>query len=216
LWLPGPSGRVECRQVVPRPDEADLLARVRGEDLAAFNLLVEHYQTAVFNLCLRMLSTPQTAEDATQEAFIAAYRHLDKFRGGSFRSWLFRIAANACYDELRRRKARATSSLDEPAGEGEPRFDPPDRSPSPDDRAEQAELRDLLARALAAIPADQRLAVTLCDVQGLDYAEIAEVMQCSLGTVKSRIARGRLRLRAILLAQQELLPSRFRPTSEKT
>jgi RNA polymerase sigma-70 factor, ECF subfamily len=202
--------------VVPRPDEADLLARVRRGDLAAFNLLLEHYQTAVFNLCLRMLGTPQNAEDATQEAFIAAYRHLDKFRGGSFRSWLFRIAANACYDELRRRKARATSSLDEPASEGERRFDAPDPSPSPDDRAEQAELRAVLASALAAIPADQRLAITLCDVQGLDYAEIAEVLQCSLGTVKSRIARGRLRLRAILLAQQELLPSRFRPTSEKT
>jgi RNA polymerase sigma-70 factor (ECF subfamily) len=202
--------------VEPRPDEADLLARVRKGDLAAFNLLVEHYQTAVFNLCLRMLGTPQTAEDATQEAFIAAYRHLDKFRGGSFRSWLYRIAANACYDELRRRKARAMSSLDEPTGEGERRFDAPDPSPSPDDRAEKAELRDVLARALAAIPADQRLSVTLCDVQGLDYAEIAEVMQCSLGTVKSRIARGRLRLRTILLAQQELLPSRFRPTSGKT
>ena len=200
----------------PRPDEADLLARVRKGDLAAFNLLVEHYQTAVFTLCLRMLGTPQTAEDATQEAFIAAYRHLDKFRGGSFRSWLYRIAANASYDELRRRKARAMSSLDEPAGEGERPFDAPDPSPTPDDRAEQAELRDVLARALAAIPADQRLSVTLCDVQGLDYAEIAEVMQCSLGTVKSRIARGRLRLRTILLAQQELLPSRFRPTSGNT
>ena len=200
----------------PRPDEADLLARVRKGDLAAFNPLVEHYQTAVFNLCLRMLSTPQTAEDATQEAFIAAYRHLEKVRGGSFRSWLFRIAANVCYDELRRRKSRAASSLDEQPREGERPFDAQDPSPSPEDRAEQAELRDVLARALAAIPADQRLAVTLCDVQGLDYSEIAEVMQCSLGTVKSRIARGRLRLRAILLARRELLPSRFRPTSEKS
>jgi RNA polymerase sigma-70 factor (ECF subfamily) len=204
------------RPVEPRPDEANLLARVRKGDLAAFNLLVEHYQTAIFNLCLRMLGTPQAAEDATQETFLAAYRHLDKFRGGSFRSWLFRITANACYDELRRRKARAASSLDETAGEGERRFDAPDTSPSPTDRAEQAELRDVLARALAAIPADQRLAVTLSDVQGLDYAEIAEVMQCSLGTVKSRIARGRVRLRAILLAQEELLPSRFRPTGEQT
>jgi RNA polymerase sigma-70 factor (ECF subfamily) len=202
--------------VEPRPDEADLLARVRKGDLAAFNLLVEHYQTAVFNLCLRMLSSPQVAEDATQEAFIAAYRHLDKFRGGSFRSWLFRIAANACYDELRRRKARATTSLDEPIGSGERRFDAPDAAPSPAERAEQSELRDMLARALAEIPADQRLAVTLCDVQGLDYAEIAEVMECSLGTVKSRIARGRLRLRTILLAQEELLPHRFRPRDDKT
>ena len=88
--------------------------------------------------------------------------------------------------------------------------------PLPTTAPSRLSLRDVLARALAAIPADQRLSVTLCDVQGLDYAEIAEVMQCSLGTVKSRIARGRLRLRTILLKQQELLPSRFRPTSEKT
>jgi RNA polymerase sigma-70 factor (ECF subfamily) len=202
--------------VEPRPDEADLLARVRKGDLPAFNLLVEHYQSAVYNLCLRMLSSPQTAEDATQEAFIAAYRHLDKFRGGSFRSWLFRIAANACYDELRRRKARPAASLDEPIGPGERRLDAPDAAASPEERAEQSELRDMLARALAEIPADQRLAITLCDIQGLDYAQIADVMECSLGTVKSRIARGRLRLRAILLVQEELLPARFRPTGDKT
>ncbi len=214
--MPGGRGRLECRQVEPRPDEADLLARVRKGDLDAFNLLVESYQTAVFNLCLRMLSAPQTAEDATQEAFIAAYRNLDKFRGGSFRSWLFRIAANACYDELRRRKARPAASLDEPIGSGERKFDAPDSAPSPEDRAEQSELHDLLAQALAEIPADQRLAITLCDVQGLDYAAIAEVMECSLGTVKSRIARGRARLRAILLAQEELLPGRFRPNGDKT
>jgi RNA polymerase sigma factor (sigma-70 family) len=199
-----------------RPDEADLLARSRKGDLAAFNILVEHYQAAVFNLSLRMLGVQHAAEDAAQEAFIAAYRNLEKFRGGSFRAWLFRIAANACYDEMRRRRARPASSLDEAVGEGERRLDAPDRAPSPEERAEQSELRETLARALASIPDEQRLAIVLSDVQGLDYAEIAEVMECSLGTVKSRIARGRTRLRTILLAESELLPGRFRPTGENT
>ncbi|MEO8456501.1 MAG: sigma-70 family RNA polymerase sigma factor [Chloroflexota bacterium] len=199
----------------PRPDEADLIARSRKGELAAFNCLVEHYQTPIFNLCLRMLTSTQTAEDAAQEAFIAAYKHLDKFRGGSFRSWLFRIAANACYDELRRRRARPAASLEEPTGEDDRRLDVADDAPSPEERAEQSELRQTLSRALAELPEDQRLAITLCDVQGLDYAEIAEVMECSLGTVKSRISRGRLRLRAILLERAELLPARFRPTGEE-
>lgn len=199
----------------PRPDEPDLIARARTGDLAAFNLIVGHYQTSVYNLCLRMLGSQQAAEDATQDAFIAAYRHLDKFRGGAFRSWLFRIAANACYDDMRRRRVRRAVSLDEPVGEDR-RIDVADAAPSPQDRAEQMELRGALAEALSRIPEEQRLAIVLCDVQGMDYADIAEVMQCSLGTVKSRINRGRLRLRAIMLERAELLPSRFRPTGENS
>lgn len=199
-----------------RPDEAELLARASQGDLSAFNTLVERYQAAVYNLGLRLLGNPQAAEDATQEAFLSAYRRLDSFRGGSFRSWLFRIAANACYDEMRRRRSRPQVSLDEPPGAGERSLDVPDQAPSPADRAEQAELGRAISHALAQLPGEQRLAIVLCDAQGLDYAEIAVVMQCSLGTVKSRIARGRLRLREILRRSPELLPSRFRPTDEET
>lgn len=200
----------------PRPDEADLIARAGEGDLSAFNLLVEHYQAAVYNLCLRLLNNPQAAEDTAQDAFISAFRRLDSFRGGSFHSWLFRIAANACYDEMRWRRSRPQSSLDEPVGPDRRPLDVPDSTPSPVERAEQSELREALARALAQLPDEQRLAIVLCDTQGLDYAEIAVVMRCSLGTVKSRIARGRSRLRAILLQDAELLPSRFRPKSEET
>jgi RNA polymerase sigma-70 factor (ECF subfamily) len=202
--------------VETRPDEADLIARSRKGDLAAFNVLVEHYQKAVYNLCLRLLGNPQVAEDTTQDAFISAYRRLDSFRGGSFRSWLFRIATNASYDELRWRRSRPSVSMDEPAAEGERAFDVADKAPLPADRAEQAELRRAIDQALAQLPQEQRLAIVLCDVEGLDYAEIAEVMRCSLGTVKSRIARGRARLRVLLLEREELLPSRFRPTGEET
>lgn len=200
----------------PRPDEPDLIGRAAAGELAAFNTLVERYQTAVYNLCLRLLGNAQAAEDTTQDAFISAYRRLDTFRGGNFRSWLFRIAANASYDELRWRRSRPAVSLDVPAPPGERAFDVADRAPSPLERAEQAELRRTLGEALAQLPDEQRLAIILCDVQGLDYSEIAEVMQCSLGTVKSRIARGRSRLRAILQRNEELLPSRFRPTDEET
>jgi RNA polymerase sigma-70 factor (ECF subfamily) len=201
--------------VEPRPDEEALLERAAQGDLAAFNLLVEHYQTTVYNLCLRMLSAPQSAEDATQEAFISAYRYLSSFRGGSFRSWLYRIATNACYDELRRWKVRRASSLDAEGEEDGAHAEAVSGEPTPDQVAEQTELRDAIQSALSALPADQRAAIVLCDIQGLEYDEIARVMRCSLGTVKSRISRARMKLRAALIREGgELLPSRFRHQGE--
>ena len=195
-------------------DDADLIARGRSGDLDAFNLLVERYQRPVYNLCLRMLAAPQPAEDAAQEAFIAAYRSLASFRGGSFRAWLFRIAANACYDELRRRRARPSLSLDAPQGEERRPLDVPNPGASLDEHVQRLELRRLLEEALFGLPAERRLAVVLCDLHGLDYTEIAQATGVSLGTVKSRISRGRAQLRAILLAGGELLPSRLRQISE--
>ena len=195
-------------------DDADLIARGRSGDLDAFNLLVERYQRPVYNLCLRMLAAPQPAEDAAQEAFIAAYRSLASFRGGSFRAWLFRIAANACYDELRRRRARPALSLDVPQGQERRPLDVPNPGASLEDHVQRLELRRLLEEALFGLPAERRLAVVLCDLQGLDYTEIAQATGVSLGTVKSRISRGRAQLRAILLARGELLPSRLRQISE--
>lgn len=207
--------------VVADFDEPELIARSKQGDLAAFNLLVEHYQRPLYNLCLRMLASSEAAEDATQEAFIAAYRGIDRFRGGvrmgggaaGFRAWLFRIGVNACYDELRRRRARPATSLDEPRGETARVRDIENPGPALDEIAETAELGRAIQEALSALPSDQRLAIVLSDVQGLDYAEIAQVMGVSLGTVKSRINRGRSRLRAFLLSRGELLPSRFRQTS---
>jgi RNA polymerase sigma-70 factor, ECF subfamily len=197
------------------PDEEQLVVLSRDGDTAAFNVLVERYQTAIYNLCLRMLGAQQPAEDAAQEAFISAFRHLDSFRGGSFRSWLFRIASNACYDELRRRKNRRTVSLDEPGDrDDERRIDPPSDAPAMEEYAAQTELRSTIEEALTQLPNDQRLALVLCDVQGMDYAEIAVVMSCSLGTVKSRINRARTRMRALLQQHGELLPQRFRHTGE--
>jgi RNA polymerase sigma-70 factor (ECF subfamily) len=196
-------------------DDLDLIDRSREGDLAAFNCLVERYQAGVYNLCLRLMGNAAAAEDAAQEAFIAAFRHLDRFRGGSFRAWLYRIAANACYDEMRRRKARPAASLDRPVAQGERALEPPDSAPGLEEHAANVELRTALESALARLPEEQRLAVILCDVQGFDYAEVAAVMQVSLGTVKSRISRARSRLREMLRAERELLPEGIRQTEEQ-
>jgi RNA polymerase sigma factor (sigma-70 family) len=190
--------------------EETLVERSQGGDLAAFNALVEAYQTQVYNLCLRMLGSPQAAEDAAQETFLSAHRHLPRFRGGSFRAWLLRIASNACTDELRRRRRQPHLSLDAPAGEAAAALDVPDRAESPEQHALRAELGRHIQTALMELPRDQRLAVILCDLHGLSYEEIAGTIGTSLGTVKSRISRGRTRMRELLLAHRELLPGSLR------
>jgi RNA polymerase sigma-70 factor (ECF subfamily) len=192
---------------VTPPD--DRLRLARQGNLDAFNELVLEHQALVFNLCFRMLGQRQAAEDACQEAFVSAWRNLAGLRGGAFRSWLLRIASNACHDELRRRSRRPSGSLDLALEEGAP--EPPDQGASPEANALSAELRLELQKALESLPEEQRLALVLCDVEGLDYAEIAEVMKSSLGTVKSRIARGRARMRALLTAGRELPAAAVRP-----
>ena len=198
-------------------DEASLIERSRGGDLDAFNALVLAYQGRVYNLCLRMLGAPQPAEDATQDAFVAAYRAVARFQGGpgsSFRSWLLRIASNACLDELRRRRSRPQVPLDASTGDDRPGLDLPSADEPLDLRAERGELAGAIRDGLATLPPDQRLAVILRDVQGLAYEEVARATGASQGTVKSRIARGRAALRDYLQSRGELLPSRFRPSSE--
>jgi RNA polymerase sigma-70 factor (ECF subfamily) len=195
-------------------DEASLIERSQRGDLDAFNALVLAYQGQVYSVCLRMLGSPQPAEDATQETFIAAFRAVSRFRGGSLRAWLLRIAANACYDELRRRRSRPQVSLEPRAGEERPAAELAAPDEPLEERAEQQELARCIQRGLASLPADQRLAVILRDVQGLAYDEVAEATGVSLGTVKSRISRGRAALRDFLLAHGELLPPRFRLPGE--
>ena len=175
-------------------DEAVLVERSQRGDLDAFNTLVELHQRLIYNVCLRMLGGRMAAEDVTQEAFISAYRSIGSFRGSSFRAWLTRIAANACTDELRRKSRRPLTSLDDSSTDLEP-MEVVDATPGPEALALQREQRRGLEAALLRLPADQRLAVVMCDVQGFAYEEIAEAMGCSIGTVKSRIARGREKLR---------------------
>ncbi|MDP9236085.1 MAG: sigma-70 family RNA polymerase sigma factor [Chloroflexota bacterium] len=172
-----------------------LVQRARDGDLGAFNELVELHQRTVYNLCLRMLGSGMPAEDATQDVFVSAFKNIRQFKGASFRAWLMRIAANACTDELRRRRRRPALSLDTPPPGSEDPLDPADAAPGPETLTLRAEQREWVQAALLRLPADQRMAVILCDIQGFAYEEIAASMRTSVGTVKSRIARGRDKLR---------------------
>jgi RNA polymerase sigma factor (sigma-70 family) len=170
-------------------DEERYIDAARGGDLAAFNWLVLRYQTRVYNLCLRMLSDPDAAADATQEAFLSAYKAMPRFKGGLFRAWLLRIASNACLDVLRSRKRHPTYSLDHgPPGdeesEGEPLQIPDlDAAVDPERSAMTAEMVATIQAGLAMLPEEQRIALILVDVQGLSYEEAALVSEVNLGTV---------------------------------
>ena len=192
-------------------DEAKLIESAQRGKVDAFNELVLAYQDRVYNLAYRIMGDPASASDAAQETFIAAYHSIDRFRGGSFKSYLLRIASNKCYDELRRRKRRPAtffedlSEVDEEAnpalingGEG------------PEEYVEQREMARLIQAGIETLPPGQRVTLALSDVQGMSYQEIAEATDISLGTVKSRLARARAKLRDYLREQGELLPARYR------
>jgi RNA polymerase sigma-70 factor (ECF subfamily) len=193
-------------------EEARRLDAARGGDLAAFNWLVLHYQTRVYNLCYRMLSDPDAAEDATQDAFISAYKAIGRFKGEQFRTWLMRIATNACLDVLRSRKRRPTTSLDAHTSDGDgDDIDPlpiADLDPSidPESSALRGEVAETIQQGLDTLPDDQRTVLVLVDVQGLSYEEAAAVSGANIGTVKSRINRARARMRDYL-RERGVLPS---------
>jgi RNA polymerase sigma-70 factor (ECF subfamily) len=189
--------------------EQQLITSGQQGDVEAFNHLVRLYEGRIYNLCYRMLGDADSAADAAQDAFLSAFRNLKSFRGGSFKSWLFRIATNTCYDVLRARKRRPSSSLDEMLDAEDSSFEPPDQGESPDEFTLRRELSAAIQHALTLLPADQRAVLVLCDVQEMSYGEAAEIVGANLGTVKSRLSRGRARLRELLQAG-ELLPSRYR------
>ena len=198
-------------------DETALVQFARQGDLDAFNRLILAYQDMAFNLAARMLSDDDAAEDVTQMAFLSAYRNLDTFRGGSFRSWVMRMVTNACYDELRRRKRRPTISL-EPINEDDEEIESPgwlaDDAPSPEAEAERAELDRAIQRCLEGLPEEFRAVVVMIDVEGMDYQEVSLAAGKPLGTIKSRLARARLKMRDCLRRFWELLPSFERQDDE--
>ena len=190
-------------------EEQELISRGRAGDVEAFNLLVEQYQRMVYNLALRMLGNAEAAEDATQDAFVSAYKAIGKFRGGSFKAWILRIAVNSCHDKLRVARRVRVTSLDTLLEESEA-LPLVDNAESPEDYVLRRELGRFLGEGLAHLPVDQRMVVILPDIQGLSYEEISQATSSSLGTVKSRLSRGRSRLRDFLLQHRELLPVEFR------
>ena len=198
--------------------ELQLVIRSQNGDVSAFNELVLHYQQMVYNVVLRMLGDRDVAADVTQDAFFAAFRGIQMFRGGtSFRAWLLRIASNQACDHWRRTHRHPAESLDTIINEDEPHTSDilsslaaTNQEGNPEELLLNQELQELLQQALEELPLDQRVAVVLCDIQGLSYEEIAATTQTTMGTVRSRIARGRGRLRKYLYDHRELLPRSYR------
>lgn len=199
-------------------DEPALIQDAQHGNLDAFNTLILHYQDMVFNTALRILGDEDQAADASQEAFISAFRSVSTFRGGSFKAWLMRTVTNACYDELRRQKRRPTTPLEPDTEDGEEMDSPrwlADPNMTPAQKSEADELEHAIQHCLDALPTEFRTVVVLADIQGMDYTEVASASRVPLGTIKSRLARARLRLRECLRGFEELLPSSFRLEEER-
>lgn len=200
-------------------EEAELISEAKDGDLFAFNQLVLEYQDMVYSQAYRVMGESSSAADATQEAFISAFRKIKSYRGGSFKAWLLRIVTNACYDELRRRKRQPSVPLT-PLNDGEEEIESPqwmaDPGESPEEFTSRVELAEAIQFCLDKLALDFRTAVVLVDVQGMNYAEAGSIMGTPLGTVKSRLARARSDLRDCLAGFWELLPAAFRLGVEST
>jgi len=199
-------------------DELKMVSYALEGDLDAFNRLVMEYQDLAYNVAYRVVGERTAAEDAVQDAFISAFRKLKSFRGGSFKAWLLRIVTNACYDELRRQKRRPTVSL-QPMGADEDEIESPvwleDPGETPEEIALREELSSAIQNCLDSLDDDFRIVVVLVDIQGMDYSEAAELTNAPLGTIKSRLARARMRLQDCLRGFGELLPEVFRLDGER-
>lgn len=182
-----------------RTEEQVLVMRAQLGQQDAFRVLVERYQKLVYTLALRLVGDPSDAEDAAQEAFLSAWRALPNFRmDAQFSTWLYRLTVNAATDLLRRRsREKAGPSLDDAQVE----LPLSDGAPTPEERAEQSERKEMLYRAIAALSENHRKILVLREINGLDYQEIGQVLELTPGTVKSRLARARRELREKLLAQ---------------
>lgn len=202
----------------PNQHDEHLVRLAQGGDLDAFNELVVRHERSVYGVCLRLLRDSALAEDATQDAFIRAWTAIASFRGGLVRPWLLRIATNRTYDVLRAQTRRPAQSLDAQLYESEPEWTSQAAvTEHPENFATRSELSAHLEQALGELPEDQRLAIILSDVQGYAYEDIANVMGVAVGTVKSRISRGRSRLRTALQEtdrDRELIERFGRPTNE--
>lgn len=216
LLLGGVACLAALSAAAPEPavsaSDDELAAAARRGDRAAFNRLVGRYQGLAYNVAYRVLHDSDAAADATQEAFLSAFRRLDQYHGGSFKAWLARIVTNQCYDLIRHEKRRPAASLEALLIEPE---DPPPalqrQAPErPDDLFLQKELADWLQAVIDQLPPDQRATLILADIHGFSYEEIAQATDVELGTVKSRLNRARRRVRDLLQTHPELLPAKYR------
>lgn len=197
-----------ARAADPATDDAEVEALVRqaqSGDASAFDGLVRRFSSPMYNLACRMVGNQADADDLAQEIFVKLYRSLRQFRWESrFSTWLYALAANMCRSGLRRRwriSSREVMSLDrdDPTETGQP--EPRDPGDLPIDAIMRRETREQVESAIAELPDDFRMVIVLRDLQGLEYEEIAQALKCSMGTVKSRLARARLRVKTRLVRQ---------------
>ena len=183
-------------------DENALLRKAATGDGAAFSSLMEIHERRMYAVALRMCANHEDAQDCLQEAMLRIYRAISSFKGqSSFSTWVYRITMNTCLDELRRRKMRRTTSLDGLLDSG---WSPAEELETPENNAIRSEQRRQIDRAIASLPDDMRSAIVLRDIQGFSYEEIAEMLNANVGTIKSRISRGREKLRETLSLHAEL------------
>ena len=195
-------------------EESELIRRARGGDQMAFGCLVHTYQTQVYNLAYRMLGNSKEAEDAAQETFLRVYLNLRKYDDSrAFRTWLLSITSHYCIDRIRRRRMTLLPLEDEIAG--------PDRTweiasePNPHDAVVQRELDERLQTMLAALSPLDRAAITLCYWYDCSYEEIADVLDLTVGAVKSRLYRARRAL-AEMMREETVREARGRPAAVLT
>lgn len=184
-----------------------LIEKSKNGDLEAFEMLVRRYESKVYTVAYRFLGNHADASDLAQETFVRLYQALPGFRGeSSFMTWLYRITANACRDEIRRQQRYQVVSLDVEAGTNGAQAisQVPSRSPSPEEAVEQKEFNEMIQQCLGSLSEEHRLVLVMREIQGLSYEEIADVLKCSLGTVKSRLNRARQAFKEKFSAQREL------------
>lgn len=206
-----------------RDDDEALIARSQRGDINAFNQLVLRYQQIVYGAVYRLVGDADVAADVTQDAFIASFRAIHTYRGdSSFRAWLLRISSNLACDHWRRVQRHPADSLEALSEEDDPHspnllqsLADPTLAGNPEASLLNKELQAVIQQGLQQLPLDQRTAIILCDVQGLSYEEVAAATSTTLGTVRSRISRGRARLRNYLAQHRELLPRNYRLTNSE-
>lgn len=184
--------------------EKELISRAKKGDVSTFEELIAGYEKKVYNTVYRFFNNSEDAMDITQEIFIKVYTSLHSFReDSSFSTWIYRIAVNTCIDFLRKKKDETLPIKDEmPLGND---LKHSSYTQLPEDFVEKQELKEVLLKAINTLPKEQRICVILRDIQGFSYTEMSEILMCSLGTIKSRLSRGRRALREKLKSPELFL-----------
>lgn len=198
--------------------EKELIAKAKQGDLSAFEALILKHEKIVYNVALRMMNHSEDARDISQEVFLKAYRSLAQFdERAAFSTWLYRITHNTCIDEMRKRKGKQSYSLEEEleSEDGTMQRQVADAGDTPEKRLLREEEKSEILRALDTLSAEHKAAIVLRDIKGLSYEEIAEILELSLGTVKSRISRARNQLKAEIIKIREQNEKSFRHKKRK-